>query len=114
MLPTIRFFFIMLFFTFLAGFCLTPNRTMPDNAVVLLDDQNHTYVSPGCADKERKDYRPSRAAEAQKLNYEPDKACQDAGGFRQAQRSMSGNFLVRLGLLPPLPSRWNPDGTWNW
>jgi hypothetical protein len=114
MLPTIRFFFIMLLFTFLAGFCLTPNRTMPDNAVVLLDDQTHTYVSPGCANKEKKDYRPARAAEARKLTYEPDKTCQDAGGFRQEQRSMSGNFLVRLGMLPPLPSRWNPDGTWNW
>jgi hypothetical protein len=114
MLPTIRFFFIMLFFTFLAGFCLTPTRTMPDNAVVLLDDQSRTYVSPGCANQEKKDYRPSRAAEAQKLHYEPDKTCQDSGGFRQEQRSMSGNFLVRIGLLPPLPSRWNADGTWNW
>ena len=78
MLPTIRFFLIMLLFTFLAGFCLTPTRNMPDNAVVLLDDQNHTYVSPGCANKEKKDYRPARAAEAQKLHYEPDKTC--AGG----------------------------------
>ena len=114
MLPTIRFFFIMLLFTFMAGFCLTPTRTMPDNAVVLLDDQNHTYVSPGCADKAKQDYRQARAAEAQKLNYEPDKTCSDGGGFRQLQRSMSGNFLMGLGLLPPLPSRWNPDGTWNW
>ena len=114
MLPTIRFFLIMLLFTFLAGFCFVPTRTMPDNAVVLLDDQNRTYVSPIYANQEKKDYRPARAAEAQKLNYKPDKKCADAGGFRQEQRSMSGNFLVRLGLLPPLPSRWNPDGTWNW
>jgi hypothetical protein len=114
MSPTIRFFLLMLLFTFLAGFCLTPTRSMPDNAIVLLDDQNHTYVSPGCATKEKKDYRQARASEAQKLTYEPDKKCADAGGFRQEQRSMSGNFLVRLGMLPPLPSRWNPDGTWNW
>ena len=114
MLPTIRFFFIMLLFTFMAGFCLTPTRPMPDNAIVLLDEQSHTYVSPICANKEKKDYRQSRAAEARQLNYAPDKKCQDAGGFRQEQRSISGNYLVRLGLLPPLPSRWNADGTWNW
>ena len=114
MLPTIRFFVIMLLFTFLGGFCFTPTGSMPDNAVVLLDDQSRTYVSPGCANKEKKDYRPARAAEARKLHYEPDKTCQAAGGFRQEQRSVTGNFLVRLGLLPPLPNRWNPDGTWNW
>ena len=87
---------------------------MPDNAIVLLDEQNHTYVSPICADKGKKDYRQSRAAEARKLNYAPDKKCQSAGGFRQEQRSITGKYLVRLGMLPPLPSRWNADGTWNW
>jgi hypothetical protein len=114
MLPTIRFFLIMLLFTFLGGFCLTPTRSLPDNAIVLLDDQNHTYVSPGCAKQEKTAYRQARASEARRLNYEPDKACAAAGGLRQEERSMSGNFLVRLGVLPPLPSRWNPDGTWNW
>ncbi len=114
MLPTIKFFFIMLIFTLLAGFFIVPTRTMPDNAVVLLDEQNHTYVSPGCADREKQDYRPSRAAEARKLTYQPDQKCQATGGFSQDSRSITGNLLVRLGLLPPLPSRWNPDGTWNW
>ncbi len=49
-----------------------------------------------------------------KLNYEPDKKCRDAKGFSQDSRSLTANLLVRLGLLPPVPSRWNPDGTWNW
>ena len=114
MLPTIRFFVMMLFFTALAGFCIVPTRTMPDNAIVLLDDQNHTYLSPQCANQEKKDYRLARAAEARKLNYAPDKTCQDAKGFSQDKRSITGNYLVRLGMLPPLPSRWNADGTWNW
>jgi hypothetical protein len=114
MLPTIRFFVIMLLFTLLAGFFIVPTRTMPDNALVLLDDQNHTYVSPGCAKQEKQEYRVATAAEARKLNYEPDKNCRDSGGFSQDSRSLTGNFLARLGMLPPLPSRWNPDGTWNW
>jgi hypothetical protein len=104
----------MLLFTFMAGFCLTPTRTMPDNAIVLLDEQTHMYVSSGCANQEKQDYRRSTAAEARKLNYAPDKKCQDAGGFSQDNRSITGNYLVRLRLLPPLPSRWNADGTWNW
>ena len=57
MLPTIRFFVIMLIFTLLAGFFIVPTRTMPDHAIVLLDDQNHTYLSPVCAKKEKKEYR---------------------------------------------------------
>ena len=114
MLPTIRFFLIMLIFTLLAGFFIVPTRDMPDHAIVLLDDQNRTYTSPGCAGQEQKNYRQARAAEARKLNYAPDKKCRDQGGFRQDDRSITGNLMVRLGLLPPRPSSWNPDGTWNW
>ena len=114
MLPTIRFAVIMLLFTLLAGFFIVPTRDMPDNAIVLLDDQNHTYLSPRCANQEKKEFREARAAEARKLNYEPDKKCRDAKGFSQDTRSLTGNLLARLGMLPPLPSRWNPDGTWNW
>jgi hypothetical protein len=114
MLPTIRFTVIMLLFTLLAGFFIVPTRTMPDNAVVLLDDQNQTYLSPGCAKQEKKEYRPATAAEARKLNYAPDKKCVDAKGFSQESRSLTGNLMARLGMLAPLPSRWNADGTWNW
>jgi hypothetical protein len=104
----------MLIFTLLAGFFIVPTRDMPDNAIVLLDDQNHTYLSPQCANQEKKEYPLVTAAEARKLKYEPDKKCQDGKGFRQDTRSLTGNFMARLGMLPPLPSRWNPDGTWNW
>ena len=114
MLPTIRFLVIMLIFTLWPVFLSSRPETMPDNAVVLLDDQTHTYLSPKCANQEKKEYRLARVAEARKLNYAPDKKCQDAGGFRQDNRSLSGNLMARLGMLPPLPSRWNPDGTWNW
>ena len=114
MLPTIRFFFIMLIFTLLAGFFIVPTRDLPDNAVVRLDDQTQTYFPPGCADREKKDYRPATTAEARKLNYAPDKKCGDAKGFKQDTRSLSGNLMARLGMLPPLPSRWNADGSWNW
>jgi hypothetical protein len=111
---TIRFVVLMLMFTFLAGFYIVPTRTMPDNALVLLDDQSKTYFSPNCAKSEKKTLRAVTAAEARQLNYEPDKSCQGAAGFRQDVRSLSGNLMERLGMLPPLPSRWNRDGSWNW
>jgi hypothetical protein len=114
MLPTIRFAVIMLLCTLLAGFFIVPTRAMPDNAMVLLDDQTRTYFSPACAHREKREYRPATAAEARKLNYAPDKKCQDAKGFSQDSRSLSGNLMARLGMLRPLPSRWNEDGTWNW
>ncbi len=114
MLPTIRFFVIMLIFTVLAGFFIVPTISLPDYAIVRLDDQSRTYLSPACAAREQKAYRETRAGEARRLKYEPDKKCQEEGGFRQEGRSISGNLLTRMGMLPPLPSRWNPDGTWNW
>jgi hypothetical protein len=114
MLPTIKFFLIMLIFTMLAGFFIVPTKTMPDHALVLLDDQNHTYLSPVCAPKEQKAYRVTSAAEARRLKYGPEEKCQAEAGFTQEGRSITGNFGERLGLLSPLPSRWNKDGTWNW
>jgi hypothetical protein len=114
MYATFRFFAIMLIFTLMAGFFIVPTRSMPGNARVFLDEANRTYLSPTCADQEQKKFRPATAAEAQQLKYEPDKKCGGAAGFRQDARSLSGRFMERLGMLPPLPSRWNPDGTWNW
>ncbi len=114
MLPTVKFVLIMLIFTLLAGFFIVPTRSLPDHAIVLLDDQSHTYLSPRCAKSDQRQLRTANAAEARKLNYQPDKTCAEASGFSQDTRSLTGNFLMRLGLLPPLPSRWNPDGTWNW
>jgi hypothetical protein len=104
----------MLMFILMAGFFFVPTRTMPDHAIVLLDEQNHTYLSPVCAGKEKKKYRLSRAAEARKLKYKPDQKCGGEAAFTQDGRSITGNFLERMGVLPRWPSRWNPDGTWNW
>ena len=82
MYATFRFFAIMLIFTLMAGFFIVPTRSMPDNAIVFLDDANRTYLSPACADQEQKKYRPATAAEAQQLKYEPDKKCRRRGGLQ--------------------------------
>ncbi len=113
-MPTLRFVVIILLFTLMAGFYIVPTRAMPDNAVLLLNDEVKTYFSPKCAQNEKKMLRPGTAAEARRLKYAPDDRCQGEAGFCQEGRSLTGSLLVRLGLLPPLPSRWNHDGTWNW
>ncbi len=115
MANTIRFVVLILMFTFLAGFYIVPTRAMPDNAIVFLDESNKTYFSPICARKsEEKSLRQATAGEAYRLKFTPDKKCSKESGFSQDARSLSGKFMERLGMLPPLPSRWNADGTWNW
>ena len=52
------------------------------------------------------------AARVKKLSL--DGECRDQDGFVQVDRSMSGLLFERAGLLPPIPSRWNDDGSWNW
>ncbi len=111
---TIRFVVLMLMFTFLAGFYIVPTREMPDNALVYLNDEAKTYFSPLCVGQEKKYLRAATAAEARQLKFAPDQECQKKSGFSQDDRSLSGRLMQRLGMLPPLPNRWNKDGTWNW
>lgn len=40
--------------------------------------------------------------------------CNNSGAFSQDGRTLLGIILEYIGILPPLKSRWNPDGTWNW
>ena len=32
----------------------------------------------------------------------------------QDGRSLTGHYLEKIGILTPLRSRWDKDGTWNW
>ena len=48
------------------------------------------------------------------MKYSPDPQSRDNGDFTQEGRSLSGKFLESIGILPPLQSRWNKDGSWNW
>lgn len=62
---------------------------------------------------------PMRPATMYKLEsttgkFSPDEHCRDQNGFMQDGRSASGMFLERIGILGPIKSRWNQDGTWNW
>lgn len=128
------------------GFGIGTSRSMPDSAVLYVNEETKTYLSPPCFDAVKQEAeaitekmagasieehknnpkqlvdmfnflgssRLTTKAEIRRMPYKPDTECRDAGGFMQDGRSLSGLLLEYVGLLPPLPSRWNPDGTWNW
>ncbi len=126
------------------GYAMRVSYSMPDHAVLFLDDAKKLYLSPPCLVKnvisqgdpalvsarKNKDVeaaldviehfvgtenlRPVPWAQIKGTGYKPDPDCRDQSGFTQDGRSLTGLFLEAVGLLPPLPSRWNPDGSWKW
>ncbi|MDA2937392.1 hypothetical protein MYX75_03910 [Acidobacteria bacterium AH-259-A15] len=97
----------------IVGLGIGTTKPMPDHAILLVDDETDTYFALPCVpDPDR--FRAGTVAEARKLNYKPDPECREQGWFIQERRSLTGRLLEALGILNPLPSRWNADGTWNW
>jgi hypothetical protein len=93
-----------LLFLFFLTYGTGTMRDMPDNAIVLLDDQARTYTTPPCISP-MGGLRPARAADAYAINYKPDSQCKEKDGFFQRGRSLWGKLLEKVGLLSPLPSR---------
>lgn len=89
------------------------HHPMPENALVFLDDQAHTFHAPATI-VEPGLLRLGTAGEAYRLKYTPDPWCNEEVGFTQQGRCAFCFFLECAGLLKPLPSRWNSDGTWKW
>lgn len=101
---------------FVAGFFLENVTPVPDVAWVYVDSRG-VYYSPTYLRDSGRDVAGlllTTVGEAKKMKCTPDPRAKGMGYFHQPARSMSGSFLQGLGLLPPLQSRWNRDGTWNW
>lgn len=97
------------------GFGIGSSEIMPQNAELYLDHSMRLYISPPCvAYKDRAQLSLATVAEARKLAYQPEPKCRDEGGFTQDGRSLSGRLFEWLGVIGPLPARWNLDGSWNW
>ncbi len=97
------------------GFGIGSSKIMPQNAELYLDHSMRLYISPPCvAFKDRAQLSLATVAEARKLAYQPEPKCRDEGGFTQDGRSLSGRLFEWLGVIGPLPARWNLDGSWNW
>ena len=95
------------------GLGIGSSKGMPENAQVYVNDTTKTYVAPPCI-KTEKGLRRITVGEARKLGYGPDARCRDEGAFLQDDRSLTGMLLQKIGVLRPIPSRWNKDGSWNY
>ena len=102
---------------FAAGFFFENTAPIPDAAWVYVDIRQGAYYAPTYLRDSGRDNAGlllTTVGEAKKMKYSPDPRAKNMGYFQQPGRSMSGRILQSLGLLPPLQSRWNRDGTWNW
>jgi hypothetical protein len=102
---------------FVAGFFFENTVPVPASAWVYADVRQGVYFAPTYLKATGRDADGlvlTTVGEARKMNCMPDPEARSRGYFQQTVRSMSGGLLQSFGLLPPPPSRWNRDGTWNW
>ena len=99
---------------FFLGFGVGSSVTAPSQALVYVDSTSKTYVAPSCMRDLDLKLAMMTIREARNFNFSPAPECRDSGGFIQEARSLSGQVLENIGLLPRIKSRWNSDGTWNW
>ncbi len=95
------------------GLSIKSSKVMPDHAKVYVNEAAKTYLAPPCI-KAAASFRVITAGEARRLGYTPDRKCRDEGAFIQDDRSLTGMLFQRIGILKPIPSRWNEDGSWNY
>lgn len=93
---------------------------VPANAIVYADLNSKIYYAPPYIDNNRypstlniKVLKAETVSAGQALSHNPDSICVEQGYF-QEQDTLNHTLLWKLGLAAPRPSRWNPDGSWNW
>ncbi len=100
------------------GLGVTTIRTLPDYAVVLVDDNKKTYAAPHCyLETGRRIPAGARFipySEITGQGYEPEDLCVNRGYLVDEPVSILRDSLERVGVLPRRPTRWNEDGSWNW
>ena len=111
--------FILLLVLSFVGFGIGRETVISSsNAIVVANEKDNTYSSLPCVPDVHgnglKDRWIMRLEEARIIGLKPDPNCINEGGFIQEERSLSGHILELAGILPPIPRRLNPDGTWNY
>ena len=100
-------------FLFVVGLSIRSSTHMPENAQIYLNDTTRTYSAPPCI-SDPAGLRLGTAGDAHRLQYKPDTGSKEAGAFFREGRSLSGMLLEKIGILGPVPARWNADGSWNY
>lgn len=115
----------LIIFVLLFGSVYTVKLSAPDHAVVYVDQEKKIYYAPPYIDNMKSQPKPGQTVDAKKLKastlkeardlrYQPDEASREKGYFVQQYRNLTGFLMEKTGLVKPLPSRWNKDGSWNW
>lgn len=112
-LTVIKYMVVLIGILLFVGLCIGSSKVMPDYAQVYINDSSKTYLAPPCI-KTTIGFRIITAGEARNFGYKPDEKCRDEGAFTQNDRSLTGIFLQTIGILKPIPARWNEDGSWNY
>ncbi len=103
---------------FLLGFGVDSYKQAPDNTMVLIVSETKDYY-PATDDYKKfleiqgYEYKVTTLKDARNSGRWVEKDARERGYFFQKGRSLSGKLLETIGILPPLASQWNPDGTWN-
>lgn len=95
-------------------------KNMPPNVIVYVDETTNIYYAPPYIDGKKypsnlslNSLKAKTLSEVQKNNYEADSKCMELRYFAE-KTTLTNTILVKTGLVKPNPSRWNPDGSWNW
>lgn len=111
---------------FWIGFGLESISFCPENALLLVNTDTKEYFAPPCIMAEGYDnvdkirmfavltnMKVLTSKELKRKSLKPNPDCRNKEGFTEKGRSLSGELLEKIGLLPKFKSRWNDDGTWN-
>ena len=96
----------------LIGLGIGTHATVPSDAPVYYDIEAKTYLAPPCMPvwlerrRSLSGLRNGTISEAHRLNFAPDADCQQSGALAPADRSLTRQLLVKLGLLPPIKHWW--------
>lgn len=110
----------ILFLLSLLGNSIDIPQKVPANAIVYADFQNNIYYAPPYINNNRYPstldasiLKAETVAEGTLRNHKPDSICVEEGYFKEYD-TLTHIIMVKFGLVNPKPSRWNPDGSWNW
>jgi len=111
---------------FLIGFAIENVYTCPDHALLFVDEQTNEYFAPPCLMSEGFDnidkinqfaiehnLKVYTDKELDDKKIDPNHDCRERGGFVEDRRSLSGELLEEIGILPNFKTRWNADGSWK-
>jgi len=109
---------VILVSLFLVGFFLsiyiTVDESMPDNAVVVITQEDKLYHSIHfdyvCV--AGKTASTTTLKEARRMGYKPDPHCKELGYFKGNRRFLFYELLSKLGIQ--VNSRWDKNGNWLW